>query len=644
MAKLQVAVQAMANVPVKRGFNQWQTVIAEERAAKALLLSAVRGIINSKVRKVCNAWSSMVAEKREYRRKLEMAVASMSPEGRAKRAVLFRLTWVVRRRAAMQKAMAGFVLAGCRRSLRMMSEQLEMHRKLRRGGNAIRLRKARACWNVWAEVASDAKGRQGRMKVFLMKMTPEGRMMNYGFQILVEQLEERRRMRAALSGFIMSSTKRAMGAWIEATFVSFNLAAGMDGHVKFKLRKAIGVWVARGKVRKGLRRQVWLCAQKGVERDLARLLEMMDDSDSDDIANAIVALDKQGSTPLLWAAKKGFADVAETLIGTVNNIVGDGKGVLSAKDIAAMVNTADSDGNSALHWAARKDHMAVAVQLLEAGASVDKQNKEDSTPLHWAARKHNEQMLRLLLDAGARMDVVNKWGATALDNAEAVNRTADATLLLRSRATAAKSRQQQQQQQQQQQGSSPDDKAWGEGPGLSDGAPKGVKAQAAKRRHAANERREAALRAREEQEKEKGEQQALRRKRAVVEMRLKELCDSMLSEAALPKAKDPRARSPPDARSRSPPKASQTKELREALSEAKELGGCNTTVIGAAESKLKQAEELRERQKRDAARQAERERGRSPSKGGRGQKRPGEKSEEEKLANLERKMLRKARR
>ena len=60
MAKLQVAVQAMANVPVKRGFNQWQTVIAEERAAKALLLSAVRGIINSKVRKVCNAWSSMV--------------------------------------------------------------------------------------------------------------------------------------------------------------------------------------------------------------------------------------------------------------------------------------------------------------------------------------------------------------------------------------------------------------------------------------------------------------------------------------------------------------------------------------------------------------------------------------------------------
>lgn len=90
-------------------------------------------------------------------------------------------------------------------------------------------------------------------------------------------------------------------------------------------------------------------------------------------------------------------------------------------------------------------------------------------------------------------------------------------------------------------------------------------------------------------------------------------------------------------RSRSPPKAAATRALREALDEARGVGGCNMAVLGQAEAALKQAEEMRERQKRDAARQGEK-RGRSPAR-----RTPGgvrQKSADDELAKLERKLIR----
>ena len=147
---------------------------------------------------------------------------------------------------------------------------------------------------------------------------------------------------------------------------AFHIASGMEGHVKYRMRKAIRKWVSRARVRRGLRRQVFQTAQKG--KDLLLLLKMMDEADTDDLCNAVLAKDGEGCTPILWAAKKGYTDVVEAFIGA---------GVRSSDELGdqsllgQIVNSIDADGNTALHWAARKSHVYVANALMLAGADVD---------------------------------------------------------------------------------------------------------------------------------------------------------------------------------------------------------------------------------------------------------------------------------
>jgi hypothetical protein len=410
-------------------------------------------------------------------------------------------------------------------------------------------------------------------------------------------------MRSALSGFVNGSLKRAMTAWIANTFEAFHLAAGFDGHTKYRIRKAIRIWVERSRVRKGLRRQVWVCAQKGGS-ELMALRQMMPNAETEDLANALIAQQPDGSTPLLCAsraanarhrhadrldagrsrrtathravprraaprcaltpltapalcarrlaAKKGFADVAELFIGTASGISSEHPTVLTADDLAGMVNAPDKDGSTALHWAARKGHEAVAVQLIESGAAVDAVNKEESTALHWAARKHNGALLQILLAAGAAPHLQNKWGATALDNAIAIRRESPAVERLRQaekqnakqRALFSAAQGVGAAQPGAEPGMGDAGRGWGEGPGVGDGAPRGQRAIAEQKRRAANERREAALKARQAQEDEKATQMRLRRQRNAVEMKLKQLLES-LEPGATPLRDRQRDQSPP---------------------------------------------------------------------------------------------------
>ena len=64
-------------------------------------------------------------------------------------------------------------------------------------------------------------------------------------------------------------------------------------------------------------------------------------------------------------------------------------------------------------------------------------------------------------------------------------------------------------------------------PAVGDGAPRGIKAKAKARRDAANARREAALKARDAAEEEKAKNQQLRRQRQAIELKLKELSDTV---------------------------------------------------------------------------------------------------------------------
>ena len=75
---------------------------------------------------------------------------------------------------------------------------------------------------------------------------------------------------------------------------------------------------------------------------------MMDEADTDDLCNAVLAKDGEGCTPILWAAKKGYADVAEALLAA-----GSSGELGDASLPGQVVNSTDADGNTALHWAAR---------------------------------------------------------------------------------------------------------------------------------------------------------------------------------------------------------------------------------------------------------------------------------------------------
>jgi ankyrin repeat protein len=106
----------------------------------------------------------------------------------------------------------------------------------------------------------------------------------------------------------------------------------------------------------------------------------------------------------------------------------------------ADVNAADSGGKTALHKACgfhigykncnqkeqRRLHLEAARALVQAGADLEKTDKEDNTPLHLAAYYGRHEVTRLLLQSGA--DAAKKGGvvrnilssdyrATALDNA-----------------------------------------------------------------------------------------------------------------------------------------------------------------------------------------------------------------------------------
>ena len=189
-------------------------------------------IINSKAGKSFRVWAGTCAAVNAKKAKMKAALAVITPEGRAMKHAFRQIAWIRKRQMAMQVALNRFRLAGCRSFFSRVNAQLAFLRKLRKGAMSIFLRKQRLVWNVWTELASAARSRKSKMAGAAMKLTPEGRMMNYGWQAFVEMLDMRQQMRAAASGFVMGSQKRAMSAWIEATFaVRVDLSCQSLSHV-----------------------------------------------------------------------------------------------------------------------------------------------------------------------------------------------------------------------------------------------------------------------------------------------------------------------------------------------------------------------------------------------------------------------------
>jgi hypothetical protein len=148
---------------------------------------------------------------------------------------------------------------------------------------------------------------------------------------------------------------------------------------------------------------VWLAVQRG--HRVGALQEMFEEITPSVIEELIQMKDAQGTTPLLWASKRGFGDIVEVLLAF-------------SSDLESVVGARDADGCCPLHHAARRHHNEIVAMLLDAGADVHAKNSVDkSTALHWAARKDNGVAIQMLLEAGADREAQNSWGATPLDNA-----------------------------------------------------------------------------------------------------------------------------------------------------------------------------------------------------------------------------------
>jgi hypothetical protein len=79
------------------------------------------------------------------------------------------------------------------------------------------------------------------------------------------------------------------------------------------------------------------------------------------------------------------------------------------------VNAPDAEGTPPLIYASCFGHQDVVTILLDAGAEVDRQDKNQWSSLMWAMTNRHKGIAKLLLDHGASPDVKSSTGRTAHD-------------------------------------------------------------------------------------------------------------------------------------------------------------------------------------------------------------------------------------
>ncbi|KAI4715696.1 hypothetical protein E4T48_08139 [Aureobasidium sp. EXF-10727] len=79
------------------------------------------------------------------------------------------------------------------------------------------------------------------------------------------------------------------------------------------------------------------------------------------------------------------------------------------------VNAVDSEGTPPLVYASCFGHKDVVMSLLDAGAEVDKQDRNQWSALMWAMTNRHKDIAKILLDHGASTEIQSSTGRTALD-------------------------------------------------------------------------------------------------------------------------------------------------------------------------------------------------------------------------------------
>jgi ankyrin repeat protein len=143
-----------------------------------------------------------------------------------------------------------------------------------------------------------------------------------------------------------------------------------------------------------------------------------------------------GSTPLMWAARKGELEIVRLLLskGANANVVdrlgrsalsyaaearGDGDTVRALASGGAPLDAQDEGGETPLIKACRRKRSGVALALLDLGAKVNIQDHRGQTALMAAASFGNGEMVEALLAKGADLALKTNDGRTAYQIAQA---------------------------------------------------------------------------------------------------------------------------------------------------------------------------------------------------------------------------------
>lgn len=110
--------------------------------------------------------------------------------------------------------------------------------------------------------------------------------------------------------------------------------------------------------------------------------------------------ERNGGTPLIFAASLGQTEIAELLI-----------------EKGANVNSVHSNGNTPLIMATAKGHAEIAKLLIEKGANVNSVGEAGNTPLKFAAGTGLAEVAKLLIEKGANVNSANMTGGTPLHDA-----------------------------------------------------------------------------------------------------------------------------------------------------------------------------------------------------------------------------------
>jgi uncharacterized protein len=121
-------------------------------------------------------------------------------------------------------------------------------------------------------------------------------------------------------------------------------------------------------------------------------------------------LNAKGESPLMLAALKGHAKIAEAMVS---------KG--------ADVN---KTGWAPLHYAASSGNLPIIAMLIENSAYIDAESPNGTTPLMMAAMYGSPEAVKLLIDEGADVQLKNVQGLTALQFAQRADRANSIELIV----------------------------------------------------------------------------------------------------------------------------------------------------------------------------------------------------------------------